>query len=133
MSARLIPLTAHGSPVLNLQRPVLLIGRHSECDIRLDLPQVSRRHCCMAMADDRLLIRDLGSRHGVRVNGRRVDEARLLPGDEIAIGPLIYRLEDPTSRSPELPRNTAAKPPNHLENGDDAIEMVPLSDTFPKI
>jgi pSer/pThr/pTyr-binding forkhead associated (FHA) protein len=132
MSARLIPLTTHGSPTLNLQRPVLLIGRHPECDIRLDLPQVSRRHCCLAMADDRLLIRDLGSRHGVRVNGRRVDEARLLPGDEIAIGPLIYRLEDPTSRPPDPPQ-TAAAAPNHPKNGDDDIEMVPLSETFPKI
>jgi pSer/pThr/pTyr-binding forkhead associated (FHA) protein len=132
MSTRLIPLTTHGSPTLNLQRPVLLIGRHPECDIRLDLPQVSRRHCCLAMADDRLLIRDLGSRHGVRVNGRRVDEARLLPGDEIAIGPLIYRLEDPTSRLPDPPQNAAAEP-NHSKNSDDDIEMVPLSETFPKI
>lgn len=86
----------------------------------------------MATTDDRLLIQDPGSRHGVRVNSRRVDEARLLLGDEIAVGPLIYRLDDPNSRPPERLRNTAARPRDRLENGDD-IEMVPLSDTSPEI
>jgi hypothetical protein len=73
---------------------VLLVGRHPECDIRIEVPQVSRRHCCVAQAYDRLTIRDLGSRHGVRVNGRLVSETQLRPGDEVAIAQLIYRIED---------------------------------------
>ncbi|MBX6316368.1 MAG: FHA domain-containing protein, partial [Isosphaeraceae bacterium] len=91
MPARLVPLTPGLTPPIPLQRPVLLIGRHPECDIRLDLPQVSRRHCLIALAYDRLIIRDLGSRNGVRVNGRLVGEARLREGDEIAIAQLLYR------------------------------------------
>jgi pSer/pThr/pTyr-binding forkhead associated (FHA) protein len=69
------------------------VGRHSESDVRLDSPKISRRHCCLAMAYDRVLIRDLGSRNGVRVNGRVVEEARLHLGDELAIGPVLFRLE----------------------------------------
>ena len=40
------------------------------------------------------LIRDLGSRNGVRVNGRLQEEARLHSGDELAIGPILFRLEE---------------------------------------
>src|SRR5438270_13392014 len=94
MSAQLIPLSAGTAPAIPLQRPVLLIGRHPECDVRIDLPQVSRRHCCLGLAYDRLILRDLGSRNGIRVNGRRVEEVRVRDGDEIAIAHLIYRLDD---------------------------------------
>lgn len=123
-------------PRIPLQRPVLLIGRHPECDVRLDLPKVSRRHCCIALAYDRMMIRDLGSRNGIRVNGRLVEEAQLHVGDEVAIGPLIYRVEDPAAVSPpppppSKPRGAApAKPPDlpalpdRRTHGDD--ELVPL-------
>ena len=93
MSFRLSPLTRGSAPSIVLQRPVLLIGRHEDCDVRINSPKVSRRHCCLAMAYDRVLIRDLGSRNGVRVNGRDVDESRLYEGDEVAIGPILFRLE----------------------------------------
>src|SRR5277367_1512293 len=93
MSFRIVPLVKGSAPPIALYRPVLLIGRHPECDARIDSPKVSRRHCCLAMAYDRVLIRDLGSRNGVRVNGRVVDESRLYAGDELAIGPLLFRLE----------------------------------------
>src|SRR5271156_6109852 len=70
MSFRLVPLIKKTAPIIELQRPILLIGRHMDCDVRLDAPKISRRHCCVAMAYDRLLIRDLGSLNGVRLNGR---------------------------------------------------------------
>src|SRR6516165_4632761 len=92
MTYQLIPSEQGNSTAISLHRPVLLIGRHPECDVRIDLAKISRRHCCVALAYDRILIRDLGSRNGVRVNGRLVDEARLIGGDEVAIGPLIYRV-----------------------------------------
>jgi pSer/pThr/pTyr-binding forkhead associated (FHA) protein len=94
MSFRIVPLTKGSGPVIALYRPVLLIGRHLECDVRIESPKVSRRHCCVAMAYDRVLIRDLGSRNGVRVNGKLREEARLHAGDELAIGPILFRLEE---------------------------------------
>src|SRR5436853_3220043 len=93
MSFQLVPLIKGTAPIIALHRPVLLIGRHIECDARIDLPKISRRHCCVAIAYDRVSVRDLGSRNQVRVNGQVVEEARLQPGDEMAIGPILYRLE----------------------------------------
>src|SRR3954452_11376787 len=115
MTYQLIPIEKGRSPAIALQRPVLLIGRHPECDVRIDLPKISRRHCCLALAYDRVLIRDLGSHNGLRVNGRPVEEARLYPGDEVAIGPLISGMErEPAPGSGPAPpgaRPAGASPP----------------------
>ena len=100
MSARLVPLSSGAAPTIPLQRPVLLVGRHPECDVRIDLPKISRRHCCVALAYERVVIRDLGSTNGLRVNGMLVEEAQLHGGDEVAIGPIIYRLEVEAPRPP---------------------------------
>jgi predicted component of type VI protein secretion system len=120
MSVQLVPISAGSAPLVMISRPVILIGRHPECDVRIDSPQVSRRHCCVALAYERLTIRDLGSRNGVRVNGRIVDEAQLKSGDEIAIGPFLYRLD---GLEPPAPRAGDAR----------AAAVVPLSSTFPPI
>lgn len=135
MPERLVPFSPTSKlPTISLQRPVLLVGRHVDADVRIDLPQVSRRHCCLALAYDRLLIRDLGSRNGVRVNGRLVDEARLQPGDEIAIAHLLYRLEDSDSARLERPNTSAPSaapitPPELPADPDsDDIELIPLDD-----
>jgi predicted component of type VI protein secretion system len=106
MSFQLVPLIKGTAPIIALHRPVILIGRHLECDARLDSPKISRRHCCVAIAYDRVLIRDLGSRNQVRVNGQVVEEARLQGGDEVAIGPILYRLEP----IEEPPAGPAARP-----------------------
>jgi len=117
------------APVISLHRPVLLVGRHTECDVRLDSPKVSRRHCCVAMAYDRVLIRDLGSRNGVRVNGRVVEEARLHFGDELAIGPVLFRLElEPAETRPAPVSNTARPaPPSAAGSGTSAQRHQPSS------
>jgi predicted component of type VI protein secretion system len=118
MSARLLPLKPGAAPTILLQRPVLLVGRHPECDVRIDLPKVSRRHCCLALAYERVVIKDLGSRNGLRVNGEVVEEARLIHGDEVAIGPLVFRVEDPETAPPPpalpAPAAKAAIPPPTL-------------------
>lgn len=64
----------------------LLVGRSRDCDLVLDDPNVSRQH--MELRRDRAgwVAVDLGSTNGVKVNGRRIDEAPLEPGDEIAVG-----------------------------------------------
>jgi predicted component of type VI protein secretion system len=141
MPARLVPLTEGAGPIITLQRPVVLIGRHPECDARIDLPQISRRHCCVALAYDRLMIRDLGSRNGVRVNGRVVEESALNAGDEVAIAQVIFRLEDlaPAPTRPpaagagskpaaqtEKPSSLPELPAAPLESDDD--DLIPLED-----
>ncbi len=121
MSLRLTPLVKGSGPTVLLQRPIYLVGRHPECDLQLELPKVSRRHCCFALAYDRLVVRDLGSRNGIRVNGREVVETQLFRGDEVAIGPLIYRVEqDAVAGGPAPGRPPAAEGPE--------IDLVPLDD-----
>ncbi len=135
MSARLIPLSVdtRTAPIVALQRPVVLIGRHPECDIRIDLPEISRRHCCIALAYERVMIRDLGSRNGLRVNGLRVEEAELHPGDEVAIGQVIYRLEGSSSqvapaKAKPQPRRVPQPPPPPRPQDDPDDELIPLDD-----
>ena len=119
---RSMPAPPRSSPI---SRPVILIGRHPECDVRIDSPQISRRHCCVALAYDRLMIRDLGSRNGVRVNGRVVEETRPQPGDEVAIGHFLYRFEWPCPRPPRRrpPTRPAPRPPPIIDLDDDLIPL----------
>lgn len=90
MAAHLLSL-ADGPSIL-LDKPILLFGRHEECDIQLNSKKVSRRHCVVAQVDDYLVIRDLGSTNGVKINGERVSEGRLRPGDEVQIGNFRYQV-----------------------------------------
>src|SRR5947209_5757429 len=63
-----------------------MMGRHSSADIRLPLPDVSRRHCRFAFADGAWQVIDLDSLNGVFVNNQRVRQAVLKNGDRIRIG-----------------------------------------------
>jgi pSer/pThr/pTyr-binding forkhead associated (FHA) protein len=71
----------------------MLIGRHSDADVRLSLPDVSRRHCRLVFAASRWQIFDLNSLNGVFVNGDRVQQATLDDGDIIRIGGLTFQVE----------------------------------------
>src|SRR5947209_9339440 len=64
----------------------VLIGRSRECDIRLDDPNVSRRHAELRRDNGGWVVADLASTNGVKVNGRRVEEHALRAGDEITLG-----------------------------------------------
>ena len=90
MPARLVSLT--DEPSILIDKPILLIGRHPECDIQIDSRKISRRHCCIAQVGDYLMVRDLASTNGIRINGVRVLEGRLNENDEVTIGALRYRV-----------------------------------------
>lgn len=90
MPAQLLALD-HGPSIL-LDKPILLLGRHPECDIQIDSRKISRRHCCIAQVSDYLVVRDLGSTNGIRINGIRVVEGRLAAGDELTIGNARYKV-----------------------------------------
>jgi pSer/pThr/pTyr-binding forkhead associated (FHA) protein len=102
MPAHLLSL-ADGPSIL-IDKPILLFGRDEECDIQLHSKKVSRRHCCLAQVNDYLVVRDLGSTNGVKINGQRVVEGKLLPGDELQIGNFKYQVcGDVLGRSKERP------------------------------
>ncbi len=69
-----------------LEADEILLGRHISADIRLSDPSVSRYHAVMTVSGGVWSITDLGAKGGTFVNDRRVQSARLLPGDKIRLG-----------------------------------------------
>lgn len=85
-------LSLSDGPSILLDKPILLFGRHAECDVQLNSKKVSRRHCCLAQVNDYLVVRDLGSTNGIKINGQKVAEGRLRAGDELEIGNFRYQV-----------------------------------------
>ena len=91
MPLRLVCLDGHAD--ISLDRALVVVGRHRRCDVRIASARVSRRHCCLALGRDAVLVRDLGSTNGTRINGQLVEEGVLRPGDELSIAHCRYQLE----------------------------------------
>jgi adenylate cyclase len=88
MHGELIPLGG-GDPIPLLKKN-LLVGRRESCDIVLRFSNVSAHHCQLICNGGYWYVKDLKSRNGVKVNGSRVDEKRLDPGDELSIAKHRY-------------------------------------------
>jgi hypothetical protein len=70
------------------------IGRDGDNGIVLAENTVSRRHALLSRSEDgRITLADAGSANGVYVNGQRVTETALSPGDQIQVGDNFFRLE----------------------------------------
>ncbi len=82
----------HLPPLESLTAGCLLLGRSSACQLVFADDTVSRRHAELRLQDGRWMLRDLGSSNGTWVNGRRVMEAEVAPGDEIGLGHCRFRL-----------------------------------------
>jgi pSer/pThr/pTyr-binding forkhead associated (FHA) protein len=75
-------------------RDMTVIGRREDCDLRIPLGEVSRKHCRIVRDGDALRLEDLGSSNGTFLNGTRVErEAMLNPGDSIQVGPVVFVLQ----------------------------------------
>jgi len=71
----------HGRSV-SLEHP-RIVGRARDADIRVDDPTFAERHARLELRGDRVLLRDLGSADGSRVNGIAVRDALLVAGDQV--------------------------------------------------
>lgn len=82
-------------------KPEFTIGRGLDADLKLQHSSVSRKHAQVRWVNDSLLVHDLGSHNGVRVNGARVSEPQALScGDVIQIGEISLVLyQGATARS----------------------------------
>src|SRR5579875_1503315 len=78
---------------VELAQPDMLIGRHSQADVRLPLPDVSRRHCRFLFSEGVWQVIDLNSLNGVFVNGEQVRQTTLRSGDLIRIGGFTFAVE----------------------------------------
>lgn len=78
----------------SITRDMTVVGRREDCDLRIPLGDISRKHCRFVRDGDTLRIEDLGSSNGTYHNGTRVDkEAILQPGDSIQVGPVVFVLQ----------------------------------------
>ncbi|HEX6853411.1 MAG TPA: sigma 54-interacting transcriptional regulator [Candidatus Polarisedimenticolaceae bacterium] len=73
------------------------IGRLPGNQVVLDEYGVSGRHAELEVAGPEVLIRDLSSTNGLFVNGRRVESARLQPGDRVLLGSVLAVLQEAVS------------------------------------
>jgi hypothetical protein len=79
--------------MIAIDRPDVLVGRHTEADIRLPLPDVSRRHCRLQFIAGCWQVVDLKSLNGIHVNGEQVLQAPLEQGDLLRIGGFTFAID----------------------------------------
>ncbi len=72
---------------------VTIIGRQDECDLRIPLGEISRKHAQLIIHGNSVTLRDMGSANGTYVNNRRIAEQDLTPGDHIVIGPVVFTVQ----------------------------------------
>ncbi len=130
MRAVLIPLDG-GEPI-ELDKELMLLGRDEDCDIRFEQKSISKLHCVIVKMDGVLLLRDLGSTNGTRINGQRVRRAAILPNDVLALANVKFRV----LYGPQATAAPATAPPSDrtiIEEDKTIVGGVPnpLPDVYP--
>jgi hypothetical protein len=130
MAHRLVALDEGAD--IPLDRAMVVVGRHPQCDIRLDSLRVSRHHCCMTSDHGEVLVRDLGSTNGIRINGHRVEFGRLKANDELSIAHIRYRLDNGQAHEVTL-ADTRGKQDSAENNGQahQPAELAKASNGLP--
>lgn len=143
MDVDLILFKKDGSrKTFSLRSDSTIIGRHDDCDLLIPLKDVSRRHCQINLNNDSLKIRDLGSRNGTFINGKRINaETVIRAGDYITILPLTFLLQingepkkiTPPSRTKKATKQQKKEPPKEKPPVNDlsgSFSELDLDDSF---
>jgi pSer/pThr/pTyr-binding forkhead associated (FHA) protein len=88
---------------LELNSPSLSIGRDGTCNLVVPDKLVSRHHARLAWTTQGWVIYDQGSANGVYVNGQRVSQHTLRPGDQVQIGQTVLVFQISASQSRGTP------------------------------
>src|SRR5262245_33263439 len=75
-----------------LRKAVHVIGRHTDCQIRIPSSGISRHHCELVVSDSKVVLRDLGSSNGTFVNRKKITQSDLAAGDLVALGEVVFVL-----------------------------------------
>lgn len=116
-----------------VHKPVTMIGRNASCDLVVNDPLVSRRHCQVLWDGVYCTVEDLGSTNGTYVNGQPLTAAYALrPGDRLQVADVIFTFADPQAtlvghKWPQLQIDQAAR--RVTVNGD-VIELSPKEYTL---
>ncbi len=93
--------------------PVTLIGRSTECNLKIASSQVSRNHCRITLADDAVFVEDLGSANGTLVDGQPLpahQPTAIAPGTHLIVGPAEFQIDFVAPSSPTLVLNRGSSP-----------------------
>lgn len=117
---RVVVHDGENSRTVAIRQIPFTIGRQGDRSLALMNAQISRQHAAINRDDDGYFIQDLGSRHGIQVNGEKCQSARLNSGDRIQLGVsgivLVFLTEqDHSSTRALLSRMTAASAGTELE------------------
>lgn len=137
MKANLVLVKDDGShKAFPLTSNLIVIGRRHDCDLRVPLPTISRRHFQIHQNAESLKIRDLESKTGTFVNGKRVNgDTTVKAGDYIRIGPVTFVCQIDGQPEEIKPPAKKAKPPaaktDDLSDGlEDSFADLDASDSF---
>jgi hypothetical protein len=99
----------------------ILMGRAKHNQIILDHAQMSRKHARIILREDAILVEDLGSVNGVRVNGHKITVAQLQDGDRVKVGPFVFQFSSqplpPSEPVVQCPHCRRAYLKRHLDCG----------------
>jgi pSer/pThr/pTyr-binding forkhead associated (FHA) protein len=115
MEVKLVRFRKNGQQqVIKLPSAVTVIGRRRNCDLRIPLHDVSKKHCQINCDDGALKVRDLGSKNGTLLNGLRITEATVQPGDWMQVGSIgfVFQIDGKPEKvtAPVLKEPEKAKP-----------------------
>ena len=78
---------------LPVSKKLTILGRGENCEVRIPLDNVSRRHCEISLEGEDLKVKDLASSNGTYVNNKRVNECSLGAGDRLVVGPVVFTVQ----------------------------------------
>ena len=82
-----------GGKPFELKKELTVAGRQEGCDLLIDHKTVSKLHCVLVRVDGMVLVRDLSSTNGCRINGQRITNGAVMPGETLAIAGVNFRLK----------------------------------------
>jgi hypothetical protein len=114
--------------------PVTLIGRSTECNLKIASSQVSRVHCRITLGDDTVFVEDLGSANGTLLDGQPLPPLQptsIAPGTRIIIGPAEFQIDyvAATSATLVLPR-TGVPPIPEMPSTEMIFPVTPIAEDF---
>lgn len=115
MHAQLFPI--EGGDPIELSKDLTVVGRREDCDLRLDHKSVSKMHCILVKTDGMLMVRDLGSTNGTRINGARIRRGGLLSNDHLAIASYKFKVV-----------LGQGQPPSHRVHAHEHTQRIDASD-----
>ena len=114
---------------INLRLP-MTIGRNKDAGLTIGHTMVSRIHCQLYELDNALVIRDNNSSNGTVLNGEKVREAVVKPGDKLIIGPLTFvAIYQHTGNFPSLTEEALKE--RSLKTEADETETSAIDDDTP--